>query len=208
MTSLFNLLNLGTLIGPRKIDFGLDSISNSNQTPFKPQIEAHLVGPTKAHEIGHLGKASWRSFLPHMADHPLPLAAPNSALMWRRNPLHQPPSFTAAASSLCPSLFSTLCHISTSNQGSFKPITSPSRSLKSCKTYFSPFYHFFLPFLERNPKELSRADLWDFLRSHLRPFVSIFARWFLHIRCSSLSLVSVDILLVSLNSHLVGQKYF
>ena len=81
MTSLFNLLNFGIFIGPRKIRFGLDSIPNPNQTPFKPQIEAHLVGPTKAHEIGHLGKASWRSFLPHMADHPLPLAAPNSALM-------------------------------------------------------------------------------------------------------------------------------
>lgn len=43
MTSLSNILNLRNLIGPRKIGFGLDSISNPNQTPFKPQIEAHLV---------------------------------------------------------------------------------------------------------------------------------------------------------------------
>ena len=81
MTSLSNLLNLENLIGLRKIGFGLKRISNPNQTPFKPQIEAHLVGPTKAHKIGHIGKASWRSFLSHMADHPLPLAASNSALM-------------------------------------------------------------------------------------------------------------------------------
>ena len=56
MTSLSNLLNLGNLIGPRKIRFGLDSISNPNQTPFKPQIEAHLVGPTRPTKLATLAK--------------------------------------------------------------------------------------------------------------------------------------------------------
>lgn len=59
MTSLSNLLNLGNLIGLRKIGFGLDSISNSNQTPFKPQIEAHLV---EAHHDPQIWPP-WQSFL-------------------------------------------------------------------------------------------------------------------------------------------------
>ena len=63
MTSLSKILNLGNFIGPRKIGFGLDSITNPNQTPFKPQIEAHLGGPTKlatlAKLLGEVSSPTW-----------------------------------------------------------------------------------------------------------------------------------------------------
>ena len=73
MTSLSNLLNLGNLIGPRKIGFGLDSISNPNQTPFKPQIEAHLVG-------AHQGPRNWPPWQSFLKKFPPPHGRPSTAI--------------------------------------------------------------------------------------------------------------------------------